>query len=96
MVIKILHSKGFTTKTTTTELFPLQSHEELDQVFEYDTDSENSEAEISNLSGSKLKTLKKYLNPITYGGGGLFGKDYQIIDHNSKTALSSTSKLGDF
>ena len=33
-------------------------------------------------------------NPITYGG--LFGPDHQIIDHNSKTALSSTSKLGDF
>ena len=30
------------------------------------------------------------------GGGGLFGMDHQIIDHNSKTALSSTSKLGDF
>ena len=28
--------------------------------------------------------------------GGLFGPDHQIIDHNSKTALSSTSKLGDF
>ena len=24
------------------------------------------------------------------------GPDNQIIDHNSKTALSSTSKLGDF
>ena len=35
------------------------------------------------------------INPITYGGG-LFGPDHQIIDHNSKTALSSTSKLGDF
>ena len=35
-------------------------------------------------------------NPITYGGGGLFGPDHQIIDHNSETALSSTSKLGDF
>ena len=35
------------------------------------------------------------INPITYGGGGLFGPDHQIIDHNSKTALSSTSKLGD-
>ena len=35
------------------------------------------------------------LNPITYGGG-LFGPDHQIIDHTSKTALSSTSKLGDF
>ena len=30
------------------------------------------------------------------GGGGAFGLDHQIIDHNSKTALSSTSKLGDF
>ena len=39
-----------------------------------------------------------FFNPITYGGGGggLFGPDHQIIDHNSKTALSSTSKLGDF
>ena len=37
----------------------------------------------------------RVLNPITYGGG-LFGPDHQIIDHNSKTALSSTSKLGDF
>ena len=35
------------------------------------------------------------LNPITWGGGA-FGTDHQIIDHNSKTALSSTSKLGDF
>ena len=34
-------------------------------------------------------------NPITYGGG-LFGPDHQIIGHNSKTAPSSTSKLGDF
>ena len=42
-------------------------------------------------------TLNQFLNPITYGGGGgLFGPDHQIIDHNSKTALSSTSKLGDF
>ena len=30
------------------------------------------------------------------GGGGLFDQDHQIIDHNSKTALSSTSQLGDF
>ena len=30
------------------------------------------------------------------GRGGLFGPDHQIIDHNVKTALSSTSKLGDF
>ena len=30
------------------------------------------------------------------GGGGGVGQDYQIIDHNSKTALSSTSKLGNF
>ena len=30
------------------------------------------------------------------GGGGLFGQDHQIIDHSSETALSSTSKLGDF
>ena len=29
-------------------------------------------------------------------GGGLFDPDHQIIDHNSKTTLSSTSKLGDF
>ena len=35
------------------------------------------------------------INPITYGGG-LFGPDHQIIDRNSKTALSSTSKLGNF
>ena len=40
-------------------------------------------------------------NPITYrgrggGGGGAFGPDHQIIDHNSKTAPSSTSKLADF
>ena len=36
-------------------------------------------------------------NPITYGGGGrLFIPDHQIIHRNSKTALSSTSKLGDF
>ena len=30
------------------------------------------------------------------GGGGLFGLDHEIIDHNSTTALSSTTKLGDF
>ena len=39
------------------------------------------------------------INPVTYGGGGgrgLFGPDRQIIDHNSETALCSTSKLGDF
>ena len=35
------------------------------------------------------------------GGGGVrvrgpFCPDHQIIDYNSKTALSSTSKLGDF
>ena len=30
------------------------------------------------------------------GGGGLFCPDHQIIDQNSKTALSSTFKLGDF
>ena len=31
------------------------------------------------------------------GEGGLFGPaDHQVIDDNSKTALSSTSKLGDF
>ena len=37
------------------------------------------------------------LNPITYrgGGGGAFGPDHQIIDHNSKPALSIRSKLGD-
>ena len=29
-------------------------------------------------------------------GGGLFGLDHQIIDHNSTMALSSTTKLGDF
>ena len=28
--------------------------------------------------------------------GGLSGPDYQIIDHDSKTALSRASKLGDF
>ena len=27
--------------------------------------------------------------------GGLFGQDHQIIGHNSKTAISSISKLGD-
>ena len=39
-----------------------------------------------------------YCNTITYrvGGGGGLGPDYQTIDQNSKTALSSTSKHGDF
>ena len=48
--------------------------------------------------GFEVKCLRNSFNPITYGGGGggLFGPDHQIIDHNSKTALSSTSKLGDF
>ena len=42
------------------------------------------------------------LNPITLGGGGgggrgfFFGTDHHIIDHNSETALSITSKLSDF
>ena len=42
--------------------------------------------------------MSNRVNPITYGGGGggLFGPDHQIIDRNSKTALSSTSKLGNF
>ena len=26
----------------------------------------------------------RQLNPITWGGGGLFGPDHQIIDHNLK------------
>ena len=47
----------------------------------------------------RIDVIKSSFNPITYGGGGgggLFGPDHQIIDHNSKTALSSTSKPGDF
>ena len=47
----------------------------------------------------ELKLAEQTFNPINYGGGGgggLLGPDYQIIDHNSKTALSGTSKLGDF
>ena len=36
-----------------------------------------------------------FINPIYVQEGGLFGSDHQIIDHNTKTALSSTSKLGD-
>ena len=32
---------------------------------------------------------------MTYGGGILVSPDHQIINHNYKTALSSTSKLGD-
>ena len=49
-----------------------------------------------------MKCVKYYapnwFNPITYGGGGggAFGWDHQIIDHNSKMAVSSTSKSGDF
>ena len=35
-----------------------------------------------------------HLNPITYRRG-LFGPDHQIIDHSSKAAPSSTSKLGE-
>ena len=49
----------------------------------------------TNIAWDKYKTPISILNPITYGGG-LFGPDHQIIDHNSKMALSSTSKLGDF
>ena len=44
---------------------------------------------------TKIGSLKTDLNPITYRGGSLFGPDHQIIDHNSKTAQSSTSKLSD-
>ena len=43
-----------------------------------------------------IKTRNNCFNPITYGGGGLFGPDHQIIDRNSKMALSSTSKLRNF
>ena len=32
---------------------------------------------------------------MTYGEGGLFGPNHQIINHNSKAALFNTSKLGD-
>ena len=52
--------------------------------------------------GTRNATDLPFINPITYctrgggGGGGLFGPDHQIIDHNSKTALSNTSKLDDF
>ena len=39
----------------------------------------------------------RVFNHITYGrGGGGVGPDHQIVDHNSKMALSSTFKLGDF
>ena len=34
-----------------------------------------------------------FINPTTCG---LFGQDHHIIDHNSKMALSNTSKLGHF
>ena len=44
-----------------------------------------------------IKIKNRNLNPITYRAcGGLFGPNHLIIDHNPKTALSSTSKLGDF
>ena len=53
---------------------------------------------VSNLF--HFTTLKCKESPLTPnlrgGGGGLFGPDNQIIECNSKTALSSTSKLGDF
>ena len=37
--------------------------------------------------------LEKTNLNLTRDGGGLFGPDHQTIDHNSKTALFSTSKL---
>ena len=42
-------------------------------------------------NGAKIHVLT--LQPT--GGGGV-GPDHQIIDHNSITALSTTSKLGEF
>ena len=36
-------------------------------------------------------------NPTTYvGGGGLFGPDHQVIDHNRKIAQPGTFKLAEF
>ena len=49
-----------------------------------------------------VDTLFTIFNPILAtaygggGGGGHFDADHEIIGHNSKMALSSTSKLGDF
>ena len=41
--------------------------------------------------------MQEWFNPINLGGGGgAFGPHHQNIDHNSKTVLSSASKLGDF
>ena len=49
------------------------------------------------LSGSTMKRVKYYapnwFNPITREA---FGWDHQIIDHDSKMAVSRTSKFGDF
>ena len=49
------------------------------------------------LSGSTMKRVNYYapnwFNPITREA---FGWDHQIIDHNSKMAVSRTSKFGDF
>ena len=58
---------------------------------------EDKKSNVNLIKGITRKQSDVTINPITYGGGGgLFGPDHQIIDHNSKTALSSTSKLGDF
>ena len=36
------------------------------------------------------------LNPIAYGGGGLFGPRHQTVSHNSRTLSSRLPKLSDF
>ena len=55
---------------------------------------------IFNFKVCSVAVILVSVNPITYGWGGgggrLFRQDHQIIDHNSKMALSSTSKLGNF
>ena len=50
---------------------------------------------LTNCEVHTAKYSDGSFNPKTYGGG-LFGPDHQIIDRNSKMALASTSKLGNF
>ena len=58
----------------------------------FNLNTKKANVSIRAFPGSTIEDF----NPITYGGGGFLARTIKIIDHNSKTALSSTSQLGDF
>ena len=54
-------------------------------------------ARPSLVKGVGSKRLGKgRVNPIAYGGGGLFGLCHQTVSHNSRTLSSRLPKLSDF